>query len=212
MLKENLSKAPGILGREEYLNSVILIPLMKVGDEYHFIFEKRSKGIRQGGEVCFPGGMCDCTRDKDIKETALRETFEEIGIAPGHIDIIGPMDTLVAPMGVIVDAFVGLVNIKSLDEVVINHEEVEYAFTVPVSYFQKSRPEMYNARVILEPSFIDEAGREVVLFPSRELGVPEKYTRPWGKLNYPIPLYRVQGELIWGITARFIMDMVKKIR
>ena len=34
-----------------------------------------------GGEVAFPGGKRDAT-DRDMAETALRESFEEIGLDP----------------------------------------------------------------------------------------------------------------------------------
>jgi len=211
-LKKRLPKVPGIHGKEEYFNSVVLVPLMAVGDEYHFVFQKRSQKIRQGGEISFPGGMYDQNEDKSIEDTAIRETYEEMGIPKDKITIVGPLDTLVAPLHATVDAFIGIVDIKSLDEIKINPDEVEYAFSVPVSFFQNYEPEKYKARIIIEPSYIDKEGRKVVLFPSRELGIPEMYTKPWGGVTYDIYVYKVHGEVIWGITSRFIYDIVKKLK
>ena len=49
-----LPKYPGVLGKEEYFNSAVLIPLVLINKEYNFLFEKRAASIRQGGEICFP--------------------------------------------------------------------------------------------------------------------------------------------------------------
>lgn len=211
ILKERLPRVPGIQGRDEYLNSVILLPLVLLSGEYHLLFQKRSPFIRQGGEISFPGGVFDPKKDGDIRDTALREMFEEMGIPADKVDIAGRMDTVLAPMGAAVDAFIGTVGIKSMDEVCINRDEVEYAFTVPVSHFTSVQPERYSARLVIDPSNMDEEGREVVTFPARELGLPEMYYAPWTGRRYSILVYRVHGEVIWGITARFVHDLVKKL-
>lgn len=211
-LKRSLPQTPGIHRKEEYFNSVVLIPLIAIEGEYHFLFQKRSLNIRQGGEVSFPGGMYDPMEDKNIKHAALRETFEEMGIPENKVAIIGTVDTIIAPHGATIDAFVGTVNIKSLDELSINKNEVEYAFTVPVSYFEKNEPERYKARVIVEPSYIDKDGKEVILFPAKELDVPEMYRKPWGARLVNIYVYKMQGEVIWGITARLIYDFIDKLK
>ena len=114
-----------------------LIPLIFLKDEYHFLFEKRANNIRQGGEVSFPGGEFDSNKDKDFLDTAVRETIEEIGVTKEKIQIIGSMGTLVAPMGVTVDSFVGVLNINSLNVLKIDENEVERIFTIPVSYFSE---------------------------------------------------------------------------
>ena len=48
-LKSKLPIHPGILRKEEYFNSAVLIPLVFVNNEYNFLFEKRAANIRQGG-------------------------------------------------------------------------------------------------------------------------------------------------------------------
>jgi len=69
-LKKKLPPIPGILGKEEYFNAAVLIPLMMINGEYHFLFEKRAAHIRQGGEVCFPGGEFDPEVDTSFQDTA----------------------------------------------------------------------------------------------------------------------------------------------
>lgn len=202
---------PGINGKEEYFNSAVLVLLMVVGEEYHFVFEKRAATIRQAGEICFPGGKFDSDKDSDFRDTALRETVEELGINLEKLTIIGTLDTVVGTMGVTVDAFLATIDIHSLDDLSINLDEVEKVFTVPVSYFENTEPEVYKVNLSVQPSYISPTGEEVITFPTKELGLPERYTKPWGNKIGNVFVYRVAGETIWGITARIIRDVTAKI-
>ncbi len=212
-LKHTLPTTPGILGKEEYCNTAVLVLLMLIDGEYHFVFQKRNSQIRQGGEVSFPGGIFDPGKDKTFAETAIRETVEELGIPENKITIIGALDTLVHPTGLTIDAFLGLAHITSIDEMTINSSEVEYVFTVPVAYFENTEPDKYTINIKFHPSYIDKETREEInLFPAGQLGLPEMYTRPWGVGKHNVLVYQVKNEVIWGITAKFVYDVVKRIK
>src|SRR3990172_6988939 len=103
-LKQKLPLYPELIDKDEYFNSSVLITIAKIKDEHCFIFEKRSAGIRQGGEVSFPGGEVDKDEDKNHLETAIRETVEELGIKKEKIKVIGQLGMLMIP-GVLVNAF-----------------------------------------------------------------------------------------------------------
>lgn len=209
-IKDKLPSIPGINGRDEYFNSVVLLLLIEVNSEYHIVFEKRANNIPQAGEICLPGGKCEL--DESLETTAIRETTEELGIPAERIQIIGRLDTLIAPLGVIVDVFVGTSDI-SLEELKINTHEVSRVFSVPLSYFERTKPEEYKVMIKVHPTYIDEATKqEVVLLPWQELGVPEKYASPWGKLSNQVFVYKTEGEVIWGITARIVHDFVTKLK
>lgn len=211
-LKEKLPEVPGINGKEEYFNSAVLVLLMLVGEEYHFVLEKRAAMIRQAGEICFPGGKFDPDKDSDFRDTALRETVEELGISLEKLTIIGNLDVVVGTMGVTVDAFIGTIDIHSLDELKISLDEVEKVFSVPVSYFVNTEPELYKVNLLVQPSYINQAGEEIITFPAKELGLPKRYTKPWGNSGGNVFVYKVEGETIWGITARLIKDVTTKIK
>lgn len=212
-LKAKLPAIPGILGKEGYYKTAILVLLIIIDGEYHFVFQKRSSKIRQGGEVSFPGGKYDPRLDKTFEETAIRETFEELGIPKNKITIIGGLDTLVHPNGLTIDAFLGVTHLNSIAEMNVNPNEVEYVFTVPVSHFENSKPERYSVNIKFHPSYIDEeTGQEINMFPAGQLGLPETYTHPWGIGKYNILVYHVDSEVIWGITARYVYDIVKRIK
>ena len=211
-LKEKLPVVPGINGKEEYFNSAVIVLLMLVGEDYHFVFEKRAAKIRQAGEICFPGGKFDPEQDSDFRETALRETAEELGISSEKITIMGSLDTVIGAMGTTVDAFLGVIDISSLDDLKLCVDEVERIFTVPVSFFVNTEPELYKVNHRAQPSYINQAGEEVITFPAKELGLPERYTKPWGAMMSNVFVYKVAGETIWGITARLIKDVTAKIK
>jgi len=211
-LQGKLPVHAGIHTQGEYIATAVLALLLFMGGEYHFVFQKRSPHIRQNGEICFPGGVCH-PGDSTPERTAIRETSEEMGIPAEKIKVIGALDAQIASVGAIVHAFVGVADISSLDEIAANKDEVEFVFTVPVAHFEKNEPEKYQTVLKVHPAVADEkTGKEIVLFPARELGLPDKYTEPWGSLKHDIYVYRVNQRVIWGITAGFIVDIVNKLR
>jgi 8-oxo-dGTP pyrophosphatase MutT (NUDIX family) len=199
----------GLQGREDFFNSVVMVLIMPVGEEYHFVFQKRSANIRQGGEVCFPGGRLD-EADKNLLTTALRETKEEMGIPEDRIQVVGRLYTVITPSGVMVDSYIGITDV-TMDEIKINEQEVDYFFTIPISYFIHNEPTRFHTKVTIQPSVTDEQGNEVILFPARELGLPERYWKSWGNFNHEILVYQTDQGVIWGITARLVYECVKLI-
>lgn len=213
VLKVSLPEYPGIHGRENYFNAAVLIPLVKIDEEYHFLFEKRAKGIRQEGEVCFPGGKYSPKKDPTRLDTAIRETVEELGISSEKIYPIGQMDSLIAPvLGGVIDPFVAEIRINGLEELVLQRDEVEKAFLVPVSWFENNSPEIYHVRIEAHPRIKKENGDIETLLPSIELGLPDSYAKPWVGRKHRVLVYRVDGELVWGLTAEMVNEVVRKIR
>lgn len=211
-LIKRLPTIPGIHGKEEFFNSAVLLLLIMVDDEYHIVFQKRSKNIRQGGEICFPGGKHDKLKDIDYEMTAIRETVEELGIPEEKINVIGRLDTIIALMGQTIDTFIGTADV-SIEEMNICIQEVEKVFSIPVSYFENIKPDEFSVMVKAHPSYVDEkTGNEIVLLPSEELDLPENYRKPWGNFKYKVLVYKTDEGVIWGITSRIINDFISKLR
>jgi peroxisomal coenzyme A diphosphatase NUDT7 len=206
-----LSNSPEILGKDKYFNSAVLVPLVVIEDKFHFLFEKRANHIRQGGEVSFPGGEFDTKKDQGLRHTAIRETIEELGLTSDKIEIIGKIGTLVAPMGVTVDAFVGFISIKSLNELAVDKNEVEKVFLVPVDHFLKQKPEEYTVKLEVHPSYTDENGKKIELLPVQKLGLPARYSKPWKNGFHRILVYNSTEEVIWGITAEIVFELCRMI-
>lgn len=72
--------------------AAVLVPLLQRDGEWQVVLTRRAEGLRQhGGQISFPGGKQD-PGDRDACATALRETFEEIGVPPESVDILGQLD------------------------------------------------------------------------------------------------------------------------
>lgn len=201
-----------IIGREKYLNSAVLITVVEINKEEFFLFQKRSKTVRQPGEVSFPGGHFDKIKDKDFLATAIRETCEELGITEDNISVLGKLGTLVAPMGVIVETFIGKLNVNSLDELNIDLKEVEKIFLVPIKFFIENEPLEFITRLELHPSITDDTGGTEQLLPVKDLGLPDRYALPWTRGKHRVLVYKNTEEIIWGITAELVYNLTKKLK
>ena len=203
---------PGILRKDEYLNSAVLIPLIIKDGEFNFLFEKRAAHIRQGGEICFPGGEYDPAKDKTYKETAIRETVEELGVDVSKISVIGIMDTLIGPTGVTVDSFIGTIDIPDISALNYDKNEVEKIFLLPVSFFAENEPEKYHVRLEINPTEIDKNGVKVETLPVKDLQLPVRYSKPWRGRKHSVLVYKTDKEIIWGITAALIFEVISILK
>lgn len=206
------SEYSSIIGKDRYLNSAVLIPIAAIDNEEYLLFEKRSVSVRQPGEISFPGGHFDTKLDKDFMDTAIRETVEELGISKSKITVLGKLGTLVTPMGIIVETFIGKLDFQSLDEIQYDSKEVDRTFLVPLQYFITTQPEIFENQLELHPFIVDENGNKIDLLPVRELGLPERYANPWKKGKHRVIVYRYDQEIIWGITAELIFELVNRLK
>lgn len=210
-LQQKLATPPGILGRNEYLLSAILVPLVEIEGEEHLLFEIRADNIRQGGEVCFPGGHYDSRKDASYLETALRETYEELGIQNNSVKLVGQLDTLVSPRGIIVECFLGAIDIHNLDELQLDAEEVADVFSVPLRWFVDNPPEVYHTRVETQSSYIDDQGNKKILLPVEDLGLPARYKKNRSEWIRRVVLYRRGSHIIWGLTAAIVENLIDQL-
>ena len=210
--KKIIPKKVRINGEDEFFKSAVLALLMKVNNEWSFIFQKRSKNIRQGGEISFPGGRFDERYDKTFKDTALRETEEELLISRDEINVIGELDTIIAPMGALIRPFLATTSLNSLKDIKFNKDEVEYLFTVPLKYFIDTPPNEYQIVLKAHSKVIKKNGDIIDMFPAKKLGLPEKYHDIWGNIKQKVYLYNYNDEIIWGLTAKIIHNIVQNIK
>ena len=93
------------------LSAAVLVPLYQLGTELHVIFTKRTTLVTmQQGHISFPGGRRE-PGDRDLLATALRESYEEIGLDPRRVEIFGRIDDFWTRNGrILVAGFVGLID------------------------------------------------------------------------------------------------------
>lgn len=93
------------------LSAAVLVPLYHLGNELHVILTKRTTLVTLNqGQISFPGGG-RARADQDLLATALRESFEEIGLDPCRVEIFGRIDDFWTRNGqILVAGFVGLID------------------------------------------------------------------------------------------------------
>lgn len=205
-LSEKLPKQPYILDHEEAVHTAVLIPLVQINKETYILFEIRAPHIKQGGEVCFPGGKVEDS-DSSYRQAAIRETVEELGVLETQIQIIGQMDSVLTTQGIYVHGFIGTLNIDNLNRISIDKNEVEQVFLMPLSYLIKHPPEVYQVSLELKSMIKDELEQERVLFPVETLKIPKRYHENWSGGLRNIYVYQFESKVIWGITAQFLRGL-----
>lgn len=188
-----------IIGKKRYTNSAVLIGIINLEGKEYIVFEKRALKIRQGGEISFPGGKFE-EKDGSSKETAIRETVEELGIEREKIDIIGKYGTLINASGMLLDVYVGYINIEKIEEFNFNKEEVEKLVVVPMEFFKYNKPKIEKIGV-----------KNIPEFSPKDYNLPERYYGSWSGNSREVYFYNYQDEIIWGMTAEIIFDFIEEL-
>ena len=168
--------------------NAVLIPLVEEEGELSILFEVRQAGIRQGGEICFPGGKIE--ENETAEEAAVRETAEELLIPRGDIEVIAPMHTMSGPGGARISSCIGFLHDY---KGTYSRQEVDHVFTVPVSWFASYVPQVSKGAMVVETP--DD-------FPYDYLPGGRDY--PWRSIPRKFYFYESRGGVIWGITAQLL--------
>lgn len=113
--------------------AAVLVPLVLDQDRLSVLLTKRTERVEyHKGQISFPGGTVD-EGDVNAVATALREAEEEIGLSSGSVEVLGRLDDLEIPTGFCITPVVGLV--RGMPDLVLNLDEVEEVFIVPVGFF-----------------------------------------------------------------------------
>ena len=140
--------------------AAVLLLLHDHMGEIHVVFQKRTEHVRDHkGQISFPGGAAD-PEDVTLLETALRETHEEIGVQPEHVEVLGQLDQMVTVSNFVVTPFVGWLGVYPY-EWRFSDEEVAYLLEVPLKHL------LAPETLIPDRRFIN--GREYV-FSSYQFG------------------------------------------
>ena len=176
--------------------TAVLIPLLECGGQPHILFEVRSSDVAQAGEVSFPGGHLEA--GESAQQAAVRETCEELLLREEQIEVLAPMHRMTDRGMLVIDSFIGVLH--DYDGRFLK-DEVARIFTVPLSWFIENEPETYPAEMVVKTP--DNFPFELIR----------------GGKNYPFLhfprnfyFYRVQGEVIWGITAELLYNALRVMR
>lgn len=145
-LSRHLNNLPGLDGGLR--RAAVLIPLVAIEGHWHVLLTHRSETVHDHkGQVAFPGGAVEA-QDESLEGTALRETWEEIGIRPADVDVLGRMPDFPTISSFLVTPVVGVVKIWPY-ALRLSNDEVAHAFTIPLHWLARPENLEIRRRVIL---------------------------------------------------------------
>ena len=156
--------------------AAVLVPVFEEGGVARLVLTRRTTNLpSHQGQVAFPGGKVH--EDESAEAGALREAYEEVGIAPEDVDVVGPLEELSTVASQFVLApFVGI--LPNRPTLVPNPSEVARVFDVSVG-------ELMHDDVYHE----------------------ERWDLP-GMGERPMHFFVIDGETVWGATARILHDLL----
>ena len=147
---------------------------------WHLVFIERQahhRGDRHAGQISFPGGRYE-EADGSLRQTALREAEEEVGVNAASITVIGPLTELYIPVSnFLVNPFVG-----------VTHQTPQF------------RPQESEVRDILQVPFDHLVRPETSRYT--DLSLTEKITLR------RVPYFDLDGKVLWGATAMMVNELL----
>lgn len=128
------SHIPRKLNPENKGRAAVLIPIFERDRELYFLLTLRTDKVEtHKNQISFPGGVQD-PRDNNLVQTALRESWEEIGLPADAVTILGEFDEYYSVTDLVVTPYAGWLG--SVSRLVPNPDEVQEILRVPWSVFR----------------------------------------------------------------------------
>lgn len=162
-------------------SAAVLVPLIHRDGALEVLYTRRSDRLAShSGQVAFPGGRFD-RRDENLLAAALRETHEEVGIAPSHVRVLGTFPgRRTNATDIAVTPFVGL--IEGDPVLTPDPKEVAEIFHVPLAALSDPR---YRGSY--------------------------RWKRPGQTRASEFPAILYEGQVIWGLTFALTLTFLDHI-
>lgn len=172
--RESASKARDMFPAPR--ESGVMMLIFPKENTWHTVFMLRpdNQGVHSS-QLSFPGGKKE-ESDASILETALRETFEEVGVELSKKEVIGALsEVYIPPSHFLVQPFVAILENEPIWNA--NEDEVKELIFHPLDFF-------------LQDNIIE----------LKEIFIP-KYEQ-----TLSVPSFQIQGKTLWGATAMMIQE------
>ena len=162
--------------------AAVLVPLVQRPNGLSVLLTQRTAHLHDhAGQISFPGGRVE-EKDASPTDTALRETREEIGLAPHAVELIGKLPDYLVATGYQVTPVVGL--IESDFTLRLDEFEVAEVFEVPLVFLMD--PANHERRVVVVG------------------GISRTF--------YAMPYLGRRRYFIWGATAAMLRNLYHFLR
>ncbi|MDY6853944.1 MAG: CoA pyrophosphatase [Thermodesulfobacteriota bacterium] len=110
--------------------SGVLVPIFYKDESYHLLFTKRTQKVtHHKGQISFPGGAYE-EGDRRLRVTAVRESYEEVGIKSEDIEILGKLDDAITTSMFVITPFVGFIPYPY--EFTLSTDEIDEILEIPI--------------------------------------------------------------------------------
>ena len=110
----------------------LFYPDEDIETKFVLILRKTYKGVHSA-QVAFPGGKLE-TQDTSLKDTALRETFEEVGVPIEAVSIVRSISQVyIPPSNFYVQPYIGLT--QTTPKFIKQEDEVEELIEIDLEHF-----------------------------------------------------------------------------
>ena len=151
--------------------STLLLIYPKNGETFFCLIERQEYEGTHSNQISFPGGKNES--GESMKETALRESKEEIGIDPISINIIGELtQVFVPPSNFLIHPFVGYCDFTP--DFKANEREVKRIIEVNIENLFK---------------------KDVIKVKKMS------FKKSSGTINYEVPYLDLNNKIVWGATS-----------
>ena len=161
--------------------AAVLVPVYRdaAGDLQVVLVVRAEHGVH-GGQIALPGGVRSDT-DADLRETALREAEEEIGLPRTSVEVIAALEEVPVPTGFVIAPFLGRL------------------LTVPPVW----RPQETEIAEVLTVR-VEDILRE-------DLRAEELWARPLWPAPMRVRFVRLGPHKLWGATYRILEPLAPRL-
>jgi 8-oxo-dGTP pyrophosphatase MutT (NUDIX family) len=150
------SRVKKTLVDKKFKPAAVLVPLFSDGNELQILLTRRSEKVfHHQGQISFPGGQPH-KEDPDLLHTALRESWEEIGLKPEDVQIVGELDdTPTITSGFMITPFVGVIPYPYSFN--LNLLETTGVFNIPISTLMENsayREEAVDSNGVVQQAYL----------------------------------------------------------
>jgi 8-oxo-dGTP pyrophosphatase MutT (NUDIX family) len=182
--RPRLTQRPQSFPGEVRLGGVLILFYRWSGQTYLVLTRRRDDLRTHAGQISFPGGRHEAP--ETLQETALRETEEEIGIAPDAVKVLGQLTPVyILPSDFEVHPFVG--------------------------WYENGSGAIVRPAFSPDPAEV----AEIIEVPLTHLLSPDvrrEEPRTISGYQLTIPYFAVGPHKVWGATAVMLSELLERLR